>query len=411
MHPLKHKLSIAKLLTALAAASLALPELARADAVTDWNVKTHEFIAEAKLGTPPAVRVVALVQTAVAEAVAGIASPTASPTAQAMDSAVAAATRATLVKLLPAQQTAIDAAYQTALATLPDGAARATGQAAGERAAAAVLARRADDGVTTPDSYRPHTTPGAYVPTVTPAVTQWPQRKPWLLAHPASLRPAAPPALNSATWAREFNEVKALGGRVSSARSAEQTEVARFWDYSLPAIYFGVLRSVAQQSGRDVARNARLYAAAAQAMDDAMIAVFDAKYHHNFWRPTTAIRNADADGNEATERDARWAPLIDVPMHPEYPSGHSILASAVAGVIKADVGAERLPLLATTSPTASPTLRGVARRWSDLDSFVREVSQARIWGGLHFRSATETGEAMGRGIAKLAAEQWLTQPQ
>jgi PAP2 superfamily len=204
-------------------------------------------------------------------------------------------------------------------------------------------------------------------------------------------------------WARDFEEVKALGGKTSAKRSTEQTDAARFWDYSLPAIYHGVVRSVAlSQPQRDLARNARLFAATAQAMDDALIAVFDAKYHYNFWRPATAIRNADIDGHDATQREASWAPLIDAPLHPEYPSGHSILAAAVAQVIDADAPSGALAL-ATNSPTA----KGAARRWNKLDEFVREVSDARVHGGIHFRSATDAGEAMGKRIGELAAAKVL----
>jgi hypothetical protein len=195
--------------------------------------------------------------------------------------------------------------------------------------------------------------------------------------------------------------VRTLGARNSTQRTPEQTEIGRFWDYSLPAIYHGVLRSVALQPGRSMERNARLFALASQAMDDALIAVFEAKYHHGFWRPVTAIRNGDIDGNDATPREANWASLIDAPLHPEYPSGHSILASTVATVIKADVGKGPLPVLATSSPTA----KGATRRWNSLESFVQEVSDARIWGGIHFRSATQAGEAMGQRIGELAARQ------
>jgi hypothetical protein len=160
---------------------------------------------------------------------------------------------------------------------------------------------------------------------------------------------------------------------------------------------------VALTPGRDVASNARLFAAAAQAMDDAMIAVFDAKYAYNFWRPVTAIRNGDADGHDATARDASWTPLVDNPMHPEYPSGHSILASAVGAVLKAEVGPRPVAAMSTTSPTAP----GVTRRWSAVDDFVREVSDARVWGGLHFRFTTEASNVMGRQIGELAAAKVL----
>jgi len=381
--------------TLFAAASMLGSSAARADAITDWNQTSAAVITEAKIGTPPAVRVMAVVQTAAHDAVRRSPAPGAA-------AAVAAAHRVTLTHLLPAQQAMIDAAYQTALATLPDGPARLAGIASGEAAAAAVLAARADDTIA-PEAYRPHTAAGAYVPTAAVAVPQWPQRKPWLLASASQFRPAAPPALASVTWARDFNEAKDFGSRNSTRRSADQTEAARFWDYSLPAIYHGVVRSVAMQPGRDLAANARLFATVAQAMDDALIAVFDAKYHHNFWRPVTAIRNADADGNDATAREPNWVSLIDAPLHPEYPSAHSSLASTVATILKAEWGRGPLPTLATSSPT----LRGATRRWSSLDDFVREVSDARIHGGIHFRSATDAGEAMGRQVGELAIERLL----
>jgi hypothetical protein len=282
---------------------------------------------------------------------------------------------------------------------VPEGAAKAAGIAAGEKAAAEVMAQRADDGAGAPDSYRPQTAAGRYVPTAATAVPQWPQRKPWLLASAAQFRPAPPPALTSDTWARDYEETRTIGARNSTRRSAEQTEIARFWEYSLPAIYYGVVRSVALQPGRDVRRNARLYAMAAQAMDDGLIAGMEAKYHYGFWRPVTAIRNGDIDGHDATQRDAAWASLIDAPMHPEYPSTHSILAGVVGAVVKAEVGTGPMPVLATSSATA----KGATRRWSRVDDFVQEVSEARIASGIHFRSATEAGAAMGRRIGELAA--------
>jgi hypothetical protein len=383
-----------RLSTLLAAAAVIASPLARADAITDWNQTCGALIAEAKIGTPPAVRIMAVVQTAARDAVEAAQRRRAS-----VDAAIAAAHRASLTRLLPAQQAAIDAAHQAALASIADGPAKADGIAAGEAAANAVLAARADD-VIVPEAYRPHANAGAYVPTTPVAVPQWSQRKPWLLASAAQVRPAPPPSLNSAVWARDFNEVKDFGGRTSTRRSAEQTEAARFWDYSLPAIYHGVVRSVALGPQRDVAANARLFATVAQAMDDALIAVFDAKYHYTFWRPVTAIRNADQDGNDATQREPVWASLIDAPMHPEYPSGHSILAATVATVLKAETKGAARQVLSTSSPTA----KGATRRWASPEEFVREVSEARIHGGIHFRSATEAGEAMGRRIGELAVQ-------
>ena len=388
-----------------AAACLVAATHAHADSVTDWNIKAGEILGAAKLGTPPATRAMALVQTAVYDAVSSTASRKPAD-AVSSDAAVAAANRVTLLKLVPTQEAAITAAYQAELAKLPDGAAKAAGIAAGEQAATALLARRGDDGAATPDRYRPHTTPGAYVPTAAAAATQWPQRKPWTLSSPAQFRPGPPTALGSAHWARDYNEVRTLGAKASTQRSAEQTEIARFWDYSLPPVYHAVVRSVAHMPGRSVEQNARLLATASQAMDDGLIAIFDAKYHYNFWRPVTAIRNGDTDGNDATPTEAGWISLIDVPMHPEYPSAHSVLAGALASVLQAEVGNGKLPTLSTSSPTAG----GATRRWNDLESFVSEVSQSRIWGGIHYRYSTEVGVAMGRKIGAQALAQLAIAP-
>ena len=400
---------------ALAALALAACVIdAKADVITDWNAKAGELVVESKLGTPPAVRAMAIVQTAVHEAVNAITGRYPSNGIQlapaqgaSVEAAVAAANRATLEKLIPAQQASIDSAYQAALGSIGDGASKSAGIAVGERAAAAVLASRADDSAIAPEKYRPHAAAGHYVPTAIPAVPQWPLRKPWLMASASQFRPGPPPALASGLWARDYNEVKALGGRNSTQRNAGQTEIARFWEYSLPPIYHGVVRSVAGMPGREPAQNARLFAAVAQAMDDAMIAVFDAKYHYNFWRPSTAIRNADIDGNDATEPEAGWTPFIETPMHPEYPSAHSILAASVATVLRAEVGDGAMPVLATSSPTA----KGAVRRWAQIDDFVQEVSDARIYEGVHFRTSTEAGAAMGRQVGELAVARQLRAPQ
>jgi hypothetical protein len=250
-----------------------------------------------------------------------------------------AANRATLVQLVPSQRAAIDTAYGAALATVADGPEKSAGIAVGEKAAMAILALRIDDGAATEEAYRPHTTAGVYVPTVIPVVPHWAQRKPWLMTSPAQFRPGPPPALTSEVWARDYNEIKELGGKNSTRRTAEQTESARFWEATLPTIYQGVVRSVATVPGREVTQNARLFMAVTQATDDdALIAVFDAKYHYNFWRPVTAIRNGDIDGNDATERDPSWTPFIGTPMHPEYPCAHCVVSAAVGTVLQAEIG-------------------------------------------------------------------------
>ena len=381
-----------------------------ADSVTHWNVTACEIVTDAKIGTPPANRVLAITHTAVYEAVNAItkrypdsglqleSEPSAS-----VDAAIAAACRATLVKLVPSQETAIESAYHEALASITDGPAKIAGIAVGEKAAAAVLVLRSGDGAAAGEAYRPHTTAGVYVPTVIPIVSQWPQRKPWLMTSPSQFRPGPPPALASELWARDYNEIKTIGAKNSSRRTTEQTEIARFWETTLPSVYHGVVHSVADMPGREVTRNARLLAAVTQAVDDAVIAVFDAKYFYNFWRPVTAIRNADIDGNDVTERDPSWTPFIETPMHPEYPCAHCIVAAAVSVVLQAELGSGPTPTLTTTSVTAN----GAARSWTSFDDLIQEVANARIYDGVHYRNSTEVGTAMGKQIGKLAASRFL----
>jgi PAP2 superfamily len=223
------------------------------------------------------------------------------------------------------------------------------------------------------------------------------------MANASMFRPGPPPAMASERWARDYNEVKAIGGKLSTVRSTEQTEIARFWEMTLPPVYHGVVRSVAEQPGRDLVRNARLFAAVTQATDDALIAVFDAKYHYNLWRPITAIRNGDIDGNDATEQDPSWQPFIDTPMHPEYPCAHCIQASAVGTILQAEIGRNPTPLLSTSSTTAG----GATRRWGSVDAFVQEVGNARIYDGVHYRFSAEIGIEMGRRVGALAVQRFL----
>jgi hypothetical protein len=392
------------------AVTLLVSPMAQADVVTDWNITATDIVVAAKLPPPPTGRMMTLVQSAVYEAVNTItkrypgdrvmldAAPGAS-----VDAAVAAANRAMLSKLLPLQQAAIDSAYQTALSALPDGPAKTGGIAVGEQAAAALLTLRADDGAAVLESYRPHTTPGLYVPTVIPIVPQWPQRKPWVMASANQFRPGPPPSLTSDLWARDYNESKAFGAKNSLRRSAEQTAIARFWETARPSIYFQVVGSVANAPGREVTQNAHLFAVVTQATDDALIAILDAKYHYNFWRPVTAIRNGDTDGNDATERDPSWTPFVDTPMHPEYPCAHCIVSGAVGTVLQAEIGTGPMPTLTTTSDTA----QGAARSWTKIDDFMQEVANARIYDGVHYRTSTEVGTDMGKKIGQLVAAKYF----
>jgi hypothetical protein len=213
-------------------------------------------------------------------------------------------------------------------------------------------------------------------------------------------RPGPPPGLTSDTWARDYNEIKAVGSKTSTQRTAEQTAIAKFWEATAPAVYWPVARSVAGMPGRDVTDNARLLAVAAMAMDDGLIAVFDAKYTYNLWRPVTAIRNGDLDGNNATDRDPGWTPFIETPMHPEYPCAHCIVSGALGAVLEAEIGSGPTPRLSSASSTAG----GAVRTWTSVGDFTKEVAQARIYDGVHYRTSTEVGSAMGKKIGELAVK-------
>ncbi len=379
---------------------------ARSDTVTDWN-KLAADITVAQVQSPVlGNHILAVVQTSVFLAVNAITQTyederitiDARPGAS-VDTAIAVANRNVLLQLVPAQKAAIDQAYEAALARVTDGEdARSAGIAVGEQAATAAVGWYGAQKMRAIEPYRPVSNPGVYIPTVDVAAWNWGARPTWILKSSDQLRPPPPPALNSQDWAKDYDEVNRLGGLNSTQRSAEQTEIALFWQATVPTIYYPVLRSVAQAPGREITRNARLLAIAGQAMDDALIAVFDAKYFYRFWRPVTAIRNGDRDENEATTLVPDWEPLIATPMHPEYPCAHCIVSGTVAGLIRADLGDEPCPLLSTTSPA----LPGVTRSWKTPDEFAQEVADARVFDGVHYRTSAVVGTAMGARLAAMA---------
>lgn len=373
-----------------------------ADAVADWADKTTEIATDG----PNTIRTMALAQNAVYEAVDAITSRYARDRVDlgpaqgaSIDAAVAAASWTVLLHEAPALKPQIEAAYDQALHALPDNEARMRGVNVGVRAAEHVLAKHTDD-LGNPEPYRPVTTPGMYVVTTFPLGVAVSQHRPWFLKSPSQFRPGPPPALNSATWARDFNETKTYGDAKSSVRTPEQTEIARFWATALPDVHMGLVHSVAIAPNREVTRNARLYAAVTAALNDTEIAVFDAKYHFNFWRPITAIRNGDQDDNAATERDAGWLPFIVTPIQPEYPCAHCMIAATIATVIRIELGKDPVPPLSSTSNT----LPGVRRHWTRTEDVVQEVSNARIWDGVHYRNSAEVGTRMGEQVGTLVAK-------
>ena len=381
---------------------------ARADVISDWNQTACEVVAKVGPGAPGH-RMIAVAQVAVFGAVNAI-DPLyvpympriEAPPGASIAAAVAAANRAVLLALMPGEKSNIEAAYETAMKKIADGPSKADGIAVGERAAAQVVARAANDGASGPDNYQWQTTPGRYVPTVVPAVPTWPRRTPWIMERASQFRPAAPPDLTSDVWARDLQEVRALGSKNSTVRTAAQTEIARFWEDTRPLVYYPVLRAVAQMPGRSVAQNARFYAAAAMAADDALIAVFDAKYTYNFWRPITALRIEHMAGGSKSAADPAWTPFITTPLHPEYPCAHCVVSGALGAVIREELHGQPSPRMSSTSPTAP----GIVHEWESVDAFMDEVAVARIYDGVHFRNSTVVGNQIGKAVGALVQQRF-----
>ena len=320
--------------------------------------------------------------------------------ATSQEAAAAAAAAAVLSTIDQKTADQMKVALATYLASIPDGPSKAGGIKLGEAVAAKVLEARANDGHDAGDDYRPRTTPGVYVPTPITAGSTWFKVKPFAMAKPSQFRPGPPVALESQEWATDYNEIKDYGGKTSAKRSPQQTEAARFWLMVGPPAYHPFVRKLVIAKQLNVSDSARLMTLAAVGLNDALIAVFDAKYHYNFWRPITSIRNGDIDGNPATDREATWQPIDNTPMHPEYPCAHCILSGSVSGVLKAVLGTEEIPEIAITSPTAP----GVTHRWTNLTALTEEVANARIWAGFHYRFSTRVGTDMGHQIGEYAVK-------
>ena len=372
---------------------------ARANVITDWDDKALAVVAPM---TPYAAqRLIGMVHLAMFDAVNSIeqryrpylvelkAEPTTSK-----EAAAAAAAATVLATLDPKTASEMKAALASYLASIPDGKEKLNGVQLGEAIAVRIVEARANDGSEEPDAYRPRTTPGVYVPTPITAASTWPNMKPFAMIKASQFRPNPPIALNSNEWAADFNELKDYGGKTSTKRSTQQTEIARFWLMVGPRAYHPLARELVTAKDMSVVDSARFMALVTVGLNDALIAVFDAKYHYNFWRPITAIRNGDIDENQATDREATWQPIDNTPMHPEYPCAHCILSGSVASVVKAVLGGDDIPEVAMTSITAP----GVTHRWTNLTAFTEEVANARIWAGFHYRFSTRVGTNMGHQI-------------
>jgi membrane-associated phospholipid phosphatase len=382
--------------------------------VMEWNQHALDATTVAGQGALPQIRSLAIVHASMHDAVNGItkeyrtyraaspAPPEASPEAAAIGAAHYA-----LTQLFGAQASALDDKRTASLAACGRTASD-PGVATGRSAAMAILALRAVDGAAAANF--PYTAPGAGSPGVfvaegpAPVVAPgWGRVSPWALNSGSQFRPDAPPALDSGRYARDLNEVQALGALTGSSRSWEQTEIAKFWDGSPSAIWNSAARSVIAAHGLNLSSTARALALMYIAAADASIACWDAKYTYNFWRPLTAIHNADVDGNDATSADAAWQSLVTTHQHPEYPSGHSTNSGAMATVLQLLFGDEPGTLIVATSPK-NPTF---PREWTRFSQGVDEVIDARVYIGFHFRTSDETGARLGRQVAHFVVNHTL----
>jgi hypothetical protein len=378
------------------------------DTVLEWNQLAVAATVTGAQGPIPQIRTMTIVQVSVHDAVNAI-------TCQyrtylsircgrwgSPDGAAIGAAHRALVRLFPAQAAALTTARAASLAA--HGVAAADpGVALGEAVADVILAMRANDGAA--QANFPYTAPGAGQPGVwvavgpaPPVVPGWKDVTPWV-ADLSRFEADGPPPLYSRRWARDYNEVKELGALNSATRTAEQTQIAQFWLASPTLIWNEVARQVLEARSVDLSAAARTLALMYLAAADASIVCWDAKYTFNFWRPITAIQNGGTDGNPRTDPDPTWTPLLATPQHPEYLSGHSINSSAMATVLKLLFGDEPGVSIVATSPT-SP---GFERHWARLSEGVEEVIEARIYGGIHYRTSDEDGAALGRRVARSIA--------
>ncbi len=383
------------------------------NAVVHWSGIAEVAIAA---GRPPAssTPLAAMVHGAMYDAVAAIegglepfATGVTAPPEASADAAVAQAARDVLVARVPAQATFVQTAYDAFMASIPAGQARDGGKAVGTAAAAGMLAMRTGDHFDDVVPYvQPTPGPGIFEPLAptTPVDVKLGKVRPFTFDSPSAYRPGAPYELTSKRYARDVNELKEIGG-VVSARTPFQTEHARFFSDQAYAQYSRAVRGVAVSRGLDLAESARLLGYLWVAAADTMIACWEAKFHYSFWRPTHAIQRAGTDGNPDTSPDPAWLPLL-AGNHPEYPSGHACLTAAVTQSLRGYFGTKRVQMTFTSNVVGAP------KTYANLDDVVAAIEDARVWGGLHYRTTmTETAKHFPRIARDIGRRYFLDGPK
>jgi hypothetical protein len=398
--------ALAMILVAVSAVSV------RADVVTDWNATATTVIITNGGGSPPSSAIdFAYVHAAIYDAVNAIdgrytvyaVSPASASSNASQDAAAATAAYKVLLALFPAQQVFLDGKYAASLATVPAGDSKQQGIAIGEEVASGFLAQRSGDGRFASVTYVPGTGPGQWQPTppaFAPGLAPWVgQMRPFVMATASQYRSEPPPALPSVEWADAYNETREMGAASSTSRTAEQTEIGRFYAEHTGAQYSRILREFATERGMSVADNARFFAMMSVSLGDAIISIWEGKYYYGLWRPITAIRAGGTDGNGDTEADSSWSPLAPTPPHPEYPAGHGGFTGAFAEALENFFGTKDVTI------TLSSAVTGTRRTFPRTDDLVKEIVDARIFGGMHYRFSVVRGANQGRKAARNVARQ------
>ena len=383
---------------------------ANASVIKDWNAIASTAIVT-NAGRPPAAAIVdtAYVNIAMYDAVNAIdgrysvfaVSPTTSTAGASEDAAAVAAAHDVLRAFFPSQANFLDQKEADSLAAIPDGDAKTRGIAIGQEVAAAFLQQRSGDGRNAPITFTPAPAPGVWVPTppaFAPPQAPWIARmQPFAMTTSSQFRADAPPDLTSDTWAADYNETKAYGVATGSLRTPEQTEIGLFYTEHTAAQYNRILREFAASQNLSLPDEARLLAQLWTSIGDGIIGVFESKYFYGRWRPVTAIRAGDTDGNPATDPDPSWTPLAVTPNHPEYPAAHGGFTGALAETLRQFYGTKDVTI------TLSSTVTNTTHTFDNTDDLEKEVIVGRIYGGMHFRTSVVEGEVLGRKAAKWVA--------
>ena len=390
----------------LFAALASSTQLARADVVTDWNatgLKATNYLA-GHFNSFLQVRAMAFTHAAIFDAVNAIdrryaphAVDLRAPAGASVDTAVAAAAYTVLVRLSPGQKDVLDAALAATLAKVPDGAGKTDGLALGKEVAERFLASRADDGhdkavdidIAPPTAGVWQQTPG-FGP---PLLTNWLKVRPMALKTLTQFDGGGPYKLNDPKWVQDFNELKSVGARNSTTRTSDQTAAAIYWTVQTMTPWNAAAQAASKANNLSVTENARLFALLNIAAHDTQVVGNEQKYRYNFWRPYTAIRFAGGPGNAALASDPNWEPLCNTPGFPEYPSGHAITSGAAERVLRAFFNDDRVDVSNTHIPGI-----GVTRSWTRFSQMLEDVTNARVWAGIHYRTSVQYSAATGAKV-------------